>query len=127
MTSRHVALWIDHHEARLFQISREGFDESTIHAPHQRIHRHPRGSEGSKSHSDDAHRFFHDVTQVLASAEEILVLGPSTAKLEFIRYAQKHAEPMCACITGIETVDHPTDPQIAAYAKRYFEAADRMR
>jgi hypothetical protein len=30
-------------------------------------------------------------------------------------------------IVGVETVDHPTDGQLVAHARRYFHAADRMR
>ena len=29
-------------------------------------------------------------------------------------------------IVGVETVDHPSDPQLVAHAKNYFMAADRM-
>jgi hypothetical protein len=30
-------------------------------------------------------------------------------------------------IIGVETVDHPTDAQLVAYARQYFKGADRMR
>ncbi len=126
MTSRHVAVWIDHHEARVFHVAPEAFDESTIRAPNKHIHRHPKGPEGPKAHPDDAHRFFHEVTTALEGAAEVLIVGPSTAKLQFIRYAQEHAQAVARAIVGIETVDHPTDPQLVAYARQYFRAADRM-
>ena len=29
-------------------------------------------------------------------------------------------------IIGVETVDHPTDNQLVAHARRYFRAADKM-
>jgi hypothetical protein len=29
-------------------------------------------------------------------------------------------------IVGVETVDHPSDGQLVAYARRYFKAEDRM-
>jgi stalled ribosome rescue protein Dom34 len=118
---------MDHHEARMFHVSPEGFDEATIHAPYQHIHRHPKGQEGHAEHPDDIHRFFREVAQELAACEEVLVLGPSTAKLQFIRYAQEHAPAVARAIVGLETVDHPTDPQIAAYARHYFKGVDRMR
>jgi stalled ribosome rescue protein Dom34 len=121
MQSQHTAVWIDHHEARVFHITQDGFDESTIRVPHAHIHRHPKGPEGAKAHPDDAHRFFRDVAQALLGAEEVLVLGPSTAKLQFLRYAHTHDPALDPKIVGVETVDHPTDPQIAAYAKRYFK------
>jgi hypothetical protein len=29
-------------------------------------------------------------------------------------------------IVGVETVDHPSDAQLVAYARHYFKAEDRM-
>jgi hypothetical protein len=29
-------------------------------------------------------------------------------------------------IVGVETVDHPSDAQLVAYATKYFKATDRM-
>ena len=127
MTNRHVAVWMDHQEARVFHVSPEGLDESTIHAPHKHIHRHPRGPEGYKEHADDAHQFFHELARALDDAGEVIILGPSTAKLQFIKYVHEHARSLEPKIVGVETVDHPTDPQLVAYARTYFKAADRMR
>jgi hypothetical protein len=30
-------------------------------------------------------------------------------------------------ILGVETVDHPTDKQLVAYARKYFKSADLMQ
>lgn len=57
----------------------------------------------------------------------MLVVGPSTAKLQFIRYAYKHDATLEPRIVGVETVDHPTDGQLVAYAKRYFARDDRKQ
>jgi hypothetical protein len=48
-------------------------------------------------------------------------VGPSTAKLDFSRYLHKHDPALEARIVGIETVDHPSDGQLVAYARKYFE------
>jgi hypothetical protein len=56
-----------------------------------------------------------------------LSVGPSTAKLEFFRYAHEHDKALEPKIVGIETVDHPTGEQIVAYAKNYFKLGDRIR
>jgi len=123
--NRHVAVWIDHQEARLFHVDAEKLDEKTVQAPTHHIHRHPKGSTAEHNHPDDAHHFFAAVAAELKDAERVLVLGPSTAKLQFVRYAKTHAPAVEANVVGLETVDHPTDPQIVAYAKRYFVADDR--
>ncbi len=102
------------------------FDESTIRSPQQHVHRHPKGPTAEHNHPDDVHRFFHEVARALEGAEPILVVGPSTAKLQFFRYVQKHEHALEPKIVGLETVDHPTDGQIVAYAKRYFGIPNRL-
>jgi hypothetical protein len=62
----------------------------------------------------------------LEGSGEILLVGPATAKLELLRYIEKHDHALGAKIVGIETVDHPTDGQLVAYAKKYFKRVDRM-
>lgn len=122
-----TVVWIDHHEARIFGAEDGRFDESTVRTPRQHIHRHPKGSTAEHNHPDDVHRFFHDVARALDAADAILLVGPSTAKLQFFRYVHKQAHALEPKIVGIETVDHPTDGQLVAYAKRYFGIPDRVR
>jgi stalled ribosome rescue protein Dom34 len=117
-----VAIWIDHKEARIFHVHRDNVAAETVMAPLHHIHnKHPRGPEGAKEHPDDAKRFFHEVVRAVDKSEQILIVGPSTAKLEFSRYLHKHDPAVEAKVVGIETTDHPTDGQLAAYAKKYFE------
>ncbi len=125
--SKHVVVWLDHKEARIFQIHPDRVDEASLSAPTHHQHKHPKGAEGAKDHPDDAKRFFHDLARTLEGNEEILVVGPSTAKLEFIRYVHKHDHALEPKIVGVETVDHPTGGELVAYARKYFVAADRMR
>jgi stalled ribosome rescue protein Dom34 len=122
MTVRHAAVWIDHKEAKIFHIEPEGFDVSKINAPHHHLTRKAE-EQGRHAGSD---RFFHDVAEKLEDAEEILVVGPSSAKLDFIRYAHKHDRALEPKIVGVETLDHPTDGQLVAYVRHYFHGKDRM-
>jgi stalled ribosome rescue protein Dom34 len=125
-SNRHVAVWIDHQEARIFHVDDATIDETTVRAPAHHVHRHPKPT-AEHNHPDDAHHFFQAVARALEGAERVLVVGPSTAKLQFIRYAHKHDPKLEPRIVGVETVDHPTDGQLVAYAKRYFVADDRMQ
>ncbi|HXX37527.1 MAG TPA: translational machinery protein [bacterium] len=130
----HVVVWIDHKEARVFHVQPETpghvqpepIDEATILSPQHLIHRHPQGLGEAKEHPEDAARFFHEVVRSIESADAILVVGPSTARLELLRYVQRHDQKLQVKIVGIETVDHPTDREIVAYARKYFRASDRM-
>jgi hypothetical protein len=113
--SKHTVVWIDQKEARIFHVEPEAATESTVHAPHF-VHRHPGGSDRAKDHPDDARRFFQDVARVLLDAEGIIIVGP---------YVHKHDHLLEPKIIGVETMDHPTDGQIVAYAKHYFNLGGR--
>ena len=116
MTVHHCAVWVDHHEARIFKFDGDSVEQTDVrpvkHADHH-IHR------DAEKHPDDA-KFFHDVAGALREAGSVLVLGPSTAKLGLIRHLHAHDKDVDAKVVGVETVDHPTNPQLVAYAKSYF-------
>src|SRR5580704_11801068 len=122
-----AAVWIDHHEARVYHVAEGTFDEGTVKAPKHHVHRHPKGGTAEHNHPDDMQHFFADVARALEGAEKILVVGPSTAKLQFLKYAHQRAPKIEPHIVGVETVDHPTDAQLVAYIKRYFQVTDRVR
>jgi stalled ribosome rescue protein Dom34 len=119
--SKYLAVWIDQKEARVFPIHSGKAEETTVTAPLHNFHRkHPHKDDGAQSHANDAKRFFCDVAQALEGAEQILVVGPSHAKLDLLRYLHEHNRSLEAKVVGIETVDHPTDGQLVAQAKKYF-------
>jgi stalled ribosome rescue protein Dom34 len=124
MSTLHAAVWIDHSEAKIFHIEGESFDPATVQ-PRHHVRRHPTTTAEHARPADAAH-FFHEVAHALADAEEILVVGPGTAKLELIKHVHNHDHALEPKIVGVETVDHPTDGQLLAYVRRYFHAKDRM-
>ena len=125
--SKHIAVWIDHREAHIFHVDPGHVSETTLKAK-QHLHRkHPRGIEGMEEHPEDAKKYFRDVADELFTAEEVLIVGPSTAKLDFLRYIHQHDHSLEPKIIGVETVDHPTDGEIAAYALKYFRRVDNLR
>jgi len=127
MSSRHgTIMWIDHHEARLFDVEEGAFDETKVLASGKHMHRHPKGGTAEHNHPDDEQHFFREVAGALEQAEQILIVGPSTAKLQFFRYLHRHAAKLEPKVVGLETVDHPTDGQLVAYGKRHFGIPDRQ-
>jgi stalled ribosome rescue protein Dom34 len=122
----HAVVWIDHQEARIFHVHPDAADETTVLAPQHQMHRHPKGRGEAREHPDDAARFFGEVARALDGVDAILIVGPSSAKLEFFRYVHAHERHLESRVVGIETADHPTDRQIVARARSYFKASDRM-
>ncbi|MBS2012889.1 MAG: translational machinery protein [Deltaproteobacteria bacterium] len=117
MTPFHAAVWLDHDQAKIFHLEEKRFDESMIKAPSSHVRRDPAANE----------QFLHAVAKALETAGEVLVVGPGTAKLELLKHVQKHHRALGDKIVGVETVDHPTDNQLVTYARKYFQAEDRMR
>jgi stalled ribosome rescue protein Dom34 len=122
----HAVVWVDHHEARVFHVHPDSTDETTVLAPQHHIHRHPKGRGEPREHPDDARRFFAEVVTRLDTVDEILIVGPSSAKDELSQYMKDHAALAAAKVVGIENADHPTDGQIVASARRYFRGIDRL-
>jgi stalled ribosome rescue protein Dom34 len=117
----HAVVWIDHKEARIFAVDAKAISPSLVHSPEAHVHRHPKDQEVRvRNHPDDEHRFFHEVAHALGGDAEILLVGPSQAKLRFLRYLQRNDHALEARVVGIETVDHPTDAQLVAHLRDYF-------
>lgn len=127
MSHYHAVVWIDHAEAHVLHFSADDVESSTVHPgkPHRHLH-NKRGSIGAGRAPEDQH-FYHEVVEAIKDAQEILVVGPANAKLNLIKYIHGHDQQIADRIVGVETVDHPTDAQLVAYARKYFNAADRMR
>jgi len=123
MSDTRAIIWIDHKEARVFHVQPETA-EATVLAPQHLVHRHPKGLGEPKEHPQDALHFFQEVARALAGVDAVLIVGPSSAKLEFFKYLSKHQHLLAEKVVGVETADHPTDGDIIARAKAYFAASD---
>jgi stalled ribosome rescue protein Dom34 len=107
-------------------ITAEDVEKSIIHPakPHKHLHAKS-GSIGAGRPSEDKN-YYHDIVEALKGAQEILVVGPAQAKLQLIKYLHAHDQAMADKVVGVETIDHPSDGQLVAYARKYFVAKDRM-
>jgi hypothetical protein len=129
MQHHHTIVWLDQQEARIFHLGGEGggdIQSEKLHAPHHHVHRHP-NQTAERSQSADTQRFHATVTEAIATGAPVLIVGPSKAKLELIRYLHRHAPLVEAKVVGVETVDHPSDGQLIAYARKYFLESDGMK
>ena len=62
----------------------------------------------------------------VADVREILITGPGTAKLAFRRYVDQRHHELARRIVGVETLDHPSDAELAAYGRKYFRRVDQL-
>jgi len=126
MSHYHALVWLDHKEAHVMHISPDDVEKSIIQPqkPHHKLHSRV-GTLGS-GRAPESQYYYHQVAAALAGATEILVVGPAQAKLELIKHIHAHHPAMVDKVVGVETIDHPSDGQLVAYARKYFVAKDRM-
>jgi stalled ribosome rescue protein Dom34 len=126
MSHYHAVVWLDHNEAHIMHISPDDVETSVVKpaAPHRNLQR-KRGSVSGSRQPEDQH-FYHEVVEAMSGAKEVLIVGPGQAKLELIKHIHAHDPQVADQVVGVETVDHPSDAQVVAFARKYFAAKDRM-
>ena len=126
MSSNHAVIWIDHHEAHVMFLSKDASEAEIIKSKSTHTHLHHKANEiGSGKLALDS-KYLHSVMQAVNESKEILILGPGSAKLELIKHAHQHDAKIAEKIVGVETVDHPSDKEILAHARKFFYKVDRM-
>ena len=126
MSLNHVVIWIDHKEAHIMFLSEAASEAEIIRSKSTHTHLHHKANEiGSGRVALDS-KYLHSVIQAVKESKEILILGPGSAKLELIKHAHKHDVQIAEKIVGVETVDHPSDKEILAHARKFFYKADQM-
>ncbi len=127
MLSNHVVVWLDHVEAHVVHFNPEESENELIKAHSTHPHLHVRAGQTGAGRAPENARYFGDVAEAVKTALEILIVGPGQEKLELMKYFVKRHPLIAKKVVSVETVDHPSDGQILAYARKYFIKADRMR
>ncbi len=119
MSKLHAVAWIDHQHAQVMYLEAAATQLQKIKA-----HNHHTRQHGSQVRTE--HEFFGEVCDALVDVKEVLVTGSHKAQADFRHYVDKHRAAIAPRIVGWETVDHPTEGQLAALARKFFVAHDRM-
>jgi stalled ribosome rescue protein Dom34 len=125
MSLHQSIVWIDAQEARISHMEKELRDESTILALD--THSAPIQTAGIEGPPEASDGFFHQVARALDTADEILIVGPSATKVEFVNYLHKNEHSIDPRILGIEAINYPNDSELAAFAKLYFTVGGPCR
>ncbi len=119
MSLFHAVVWTDHRNAQVLE-----FDKEHVVAHKIREHRHYTAQHGSETR--DAHEFLGAICNALDGVGEFIVTGPHTALSDFRHYVEKHRPATAARVVAYEAVDHPTDKQLVALARKHFLRHDQM-
>jgi stalled ribosome rescue protein Dom34 len=119
MTTFHAVVFVDHQSAQVLQ-----FDAEHVQAQKVKAHTHHTARHGSAVRTE--HEFFGHVCDALVGIQEVLAVGPHTGIADFQHYVRKHRPQLLPRIVDFQAVDHPTENQLVALARKYFLKYDRM-
>ena len=115
----HAVVRTDHQQARVLEFAAAQVQSRTLH-----LHAHPTSQHHSNIRAE--HEFFGAVCDALDGIGQVLITGTHTALADFRHYADKHRPLLAARIAGYELVDHPSDHQLVALARRFFQQQARL-
>jgi stalled ribosome rescue protein Dom34 len=84
-----------------------------------KAHVHPTAQHGSDVRAE--HEFFAAVCAQMEPIDAVLVTGSKTVLADLRHYVEKHRPTTARRIAAYEVVDHPTDNQLAAFGREFFE------
>ena len=114
-------LWLDRLHAQLYLFTDLGFQEAKKFASHHTDHHtHARDSFDAQREENS---FFRELAKALEGSDKVMILGPGMAKHHLRTYLMEQWPMVARRIDRVETCDHPTEAQIAAMARGYFEKA----
>jgi hypothetical protein len=118
MSLFHAIAFIDHQSAEVLQFSSEQVVE-------RKVHEHLKFTRQHGSAVRTEHEFFGHVCDALDGVAEVLVVGGHVGLADFRHYVDKHRQQTANRIVGYEVVDHPTENQLVALARKFFAKYDR--
>ena len=119
MSLFHAVAFVDHQSAEVLQFDSE-------HVLEHKVQQHLQFTNQHHSGVRTEHEFFGQVCDAFEGIAEVLVVGGHTGLAEFRHYVGKHRPLIAPHIVGYEVVDHPTENQLVALARRHFGKSDTM-
>ena len=119
--TKRVVVWIDSAAASVVHVplNEPGGEAASLAQLPRLLAKRP--DDAAKGHVRRAAKdFYRKVRRELKGAKHILIVGPSTTKLDFLRFIGKRSPSMESRVIGIETLEDGSDEILRAYATRYF-------
>lgn len=117
MPTYHAIAWMDHDKAVVSMFDRDHSETIPV-----RAHSHHKHQGVSHDHT----AFFRDIATTLNEVHEVLVVGPGKAHDEFSAWCKLHHPAIAKNIVASIPMDHPTDKQLVALARKMFKGFDNM-
>jgi stalled ribosome rescue protein Dom34 len=120
----HAVVWIDHKETRIFEFGESGIEQHRIKAVTDGGNIHHKAGTVGAGHSHESKAYLMAIADALKPNHEILIVGHGQAKTELAHFIRDHVPALAPRIMGVETVDHPSEGEVIALARKFFEKKD---
>lgn len=146
MKHQHTVVWIDHQRAtvmhlsllaptlagdvssgRAYDLASLGAEAHVIHSQSAKRKLHLKAGVRGDGRAPLDLPFFEAVVAELGAVEEVLIVGPGSAKTEFTHHLDRRHPQLAAHVVAVETVDHPSDRELLDFARRTFNRIDSLR
>lgn len=120
MSFNHAVVWLDQSEAHVIHFSRDEAETDVVKTTSQ----HKKDGVVGNNRAEPDTTYLDEVAVAISASKEILIVGPGMEKMTFIRHLNKNHATIADKVVSVETVDHPNDGELLAYARKYFVKAD---
>jgi len=125
MSYKHAVVWMDHQHATVIDFSIDDQHVVKVSSGEPRKLHRKSGAMGSGKAPEDL-ELYEAVVAALGDSVEIVVVGPGNAKTSFLKHVEKKHPAFQKRVVGVETLDHPSDRELLAYARKYFRRVDSL-
>lgn len=126
MSLNNTVVWLDHTKAQVIHFDKNASESESMKT--HSTHPHPHQKRGDNHvNGDDNTLFYKDIAAALTDSEQILVVGPAEEKTAFVSYLTSKMPAIADKIKSVETVDHPSEGQLLAYAREHFISSGGMQ
>jgi hypothetical protein len=123
----HTLVWLDHRLAKIFRFNADSSAASQVQSTHPHENLHHKANSGDSGHAPVDKIFLEAIAHELPPEGPILIAGPGNARKELHTHLLHRHRNIAARISEVKPLDHPTDGELLAFGRKFFDADDRMR
>lgn len=91
------------------------------------VHVHHKANTVGSGHAPPDRAYLRSVVDKVADVGALIIVGPSSAKTELEAFIADHNPALLGRVATVQPMDHATDGELVAHARKFFKANDRVR
>lgn len=122
----HTLVWLDHRLAKILRFDPDTSTTVQVRSTHPHENLHHKANSADSGHAPVDKVFLESVAHAIPEKGRILIAGPGSAKKELHTHLLHRHRDIAARVSEVKPLDHPTDGELLALGRRFFDTDDRM-